>query len=561
MSWKRYFVREEQRRESLREETVGRESTLIEPRQLLLEHRTRLNALRLESGYDAVNYDRLIGAALLQVSEWAHVLPATRAENHCEPGGLLRLAIETACFAFRRTDGKFLAGPHSTDVRNRERDRVWRYAALLGGLLRPLGRCATYVRVGSSDGRLVWNALQEPLWQWLRRADVNRMDVQWRDGVDGRPTSAAATWIASRLIPAPGLSCLQTADDSLPEALIRIISGERSGRLCEIVEEAYQAAIDQDLGRRGSGGAATQAGIRIEHRLLEALRALCREKWTLNTPGGRLWYTESGVYLVWKAAANDVIVRMRGEGISDTPRDADTLAEVLLAHGVFAPNPHHNAGLKHYYKLVPQLRGVPKHGLEVVRIADTQLLGLQLESVDQIPAELVGAPVSRATPVQDRKSVPTPLELPLAPSSDEITPAPDPQPLHGMVPPLPPPQNSVAAGETQAAANLERLRRFGAPGLVLKKLAQQLLAEPGSLPVVPVSEGVALGFPEAIGAFCSQPQEFLTACETQGLLVPETAGGRKFLRKRAADQAHLPAQYVVLVPRAAKYLPVPGGAA
>lgn len=562
MSWKRYFVREEQRRESLPEETVGRESALTEPRQLLLEHRTRLNALRLESGYDAINYDRLIGAALLHVSEWAHFLPATRAENHCESGGLLRLAIETACFAFRRTDGKFLAGPHSTDVRNRERDRVWRYAALLGGLLRPLGRCATHVKVCSSDGRLIWNALHEPLWQWLHRTDVNRVDVHWRDGIDGRPTSAAATWIASRLIPAPGLSCLQTADESLPEALIRIISGERSGRLCEIVEEAYQAAIDQDLSRRGSGDAAMQAGVQIEHRLLEALRALCREKWTLNTPGGRLWYTESGVYLVWKAAANDVIVRLRAEGINGMPRDADTLAELLLAHGVFAPNPDHNAGLKHYYKLIPQMRGVPKHGLEVVKVADTQLLGLQLESVERIPAELAGATPPRTAPVQDKESAPASLELPLAPSSNEGGPAADSQLQQVTIPPLPPPRPSAAASvnsENQAGANLERLRRFGAPGLVLQRLAQHLLAEPGSLPVVPLPEGVALGFPEAIGAFCSRPQEFLAACETQGLLIPETAGGRKFLRKRATDQTHLPAQYVVLAPRAAKYLPVAGG--
>lgn len=557
MSWKRYFVREEHRRESEREESVGRASTLTEPRQLLLEHRTRLNALRLESGYDAVSYDRLIGAALLQVSEWAHFLPATRAENHCESGGLLRLAVETACFAFRRTDGKFLAGPHSTDVRNRERDRVWRYAALLGGLLRALGRCATHVKVCSSDGQLTWNALQEPLWQWLHRADVKGVDLQWREGIDGRPTSAAATWIASRLIPATGLSYLQTADESLPEALIRIISGERSGRLCEIVEEAYQAAIDQDLSRRGSGSAAMQAGVQIEHRLLEALRALCREKWTLNTPGGRLWYTESGVYLVWKAAANDVILRLRAEGINGMPRDADTLAELLLAHGVFAPNPHLNVGLKHYYKLIPQMRGVPKQGLEVVKVADTQLLGLHLEGVEQIAAELVGVTAARAASIQDKESTLTSLELPLAPSSTEAVTAPDPQQLQTM-PPLPPPKSAPAEREQQEPANLERLRRFGAPGLVLQKLAQHLLAEPGSLPVVPLADGVALGFPEAIGAFCSRPQEFLAACETQGLLVPETAGGRKFLRKRTADQAHLPAQYVVLVPRAAKYLPVSG---
>lgn len=559
MSWKRYFVREENRRTSDREGRLGAEHVLTEPRQLLQTHRARLNALRLESGYDAEQYDRLIGAALQQFSEWVHFLPATRAENHSESGGLLRLAVETACFAFRRTDGKFLAGPNSTDVRNRERDRVWRYAALLGGLLRPVGRCATHVKVSSSDGQLTWNALQESLWHWLRRADAERIEIHWRNGVDARPTQAASTWLAARMIPAAALGYLQGADESLPEALLSIINADRAGRLCEIVEEAYQAAIDQDLARRGSGNGALQAGVQIEHRLLEALRALCREKWTLNTPGGRLWFTDSGVYVVWKAAANDVLVRMRAEGINGVPRDPDTLAELLVAHGVFAPNPHLNAGLKHYFKLVPQMRGVPKQGLEVVKIADTELLGLQLQGVDRIAAELAGSPPVRPLSTDDEgASTPKLLELPLATATQPVIPSSAAELRQVTLPPLPPPQSAAPASGAKSSASFERLRRFGAPGLVLQKLAEHLLAEPHSLPVVQVAEGVAIGFPEAIVSFCPKPQEFLASCEAQGLLVPDKVGGRRFLRTRGTDQAHLPAQYVVLVPRVARHLPLTG---
>lgn len=560
MSWKRYFVREENRRASEREGHLGAESVSSEPRQLLLTHRARLNALRLESGYDSEQYDRLIGAALQHVSEWVHFLPATRAENHSESGGLLRFAVETACFAFRRTDGKFLAGPNSTDVRNRERDRVWRYAALLGGLLRPLGRCATQVKVASSDGQLTWNAFQESLWQWQKRVDTDRIEIHWRDGIDARPTQAASTWIAARIIPPAALTYLQVADESLPQVLLRIINAERVGRLCEIVEEAYQAAIDQDLARRSAGNGATQAGVQIEHRLLEALRALCREKWTLNTPGGRLWFTDSGVYLVWKAAANDVLVRMRAEGINGMPRDPDTLAELLMAHGVFAPNPHLNAGLKHYFKLVPQMRGVPKQGLEVVKIADTELLGLQLQGVDRIVSEIAGSAPTPSASSDEDASAPKALELPLSPAKPPVAYSIAAEPLQVTLPPLPPPQSAAPASAAKSDSGYERLRRFGAPGLVLQRLAEHLLAQPDSLPVVRVAEGVAIGFPEAIVSFCPKPQDFLASCEAQGLLVPEKVGGRKFLRTRSADQTHLPAQYVVLAPRAARHLPVSGAA-
>ena len=30
----------------------------------------------------------------------------------------------------------------------------------------------------------------------------------------------------------------------------------------------------------------------VEHTLLECLRKLAREQWTLNTPGGRVWVTQ-----------------------------------------------------------------------------------------------------------------------------------------------------------------------------------------------------------------------------------------------------------------------------
>lgn len=559
MSWKQCFLREKARRTSDDDGRASVEHELIEPRLLLNTHRTRLDALRLESGYGAEQYERLIGAVLQQFSEWVHFLPATRADNHSESGGLLRLCVETACLAFRRADGKFLAGPNATDVRNRDRDRVWRYAALLGGLLRPVGRCVTHVSVSSLDAPMIWNALQEPLWFWMRRVEARQISIRWRSGVDDLPTQPASTWLAARLLPASTLSYLQSADESLPQVLLTLINAGRAGRIGEIVEEAYQAAVDQDLNRRGNAEGALQVGVQVEHRLLEALRALCREKWTLNTPGGRLWFTDSGVYLVWKAAANDILVRMRAEGIGGVPRDAETLAELLVAHGVFATNPQVQTGLKHYFKLIPQMRGLPKQGLEVVKIADTERLGLQLHGVDQVTAELVGPQpikLSARAEVSAPQALELPLTVPAAEPSVGVTTVEDAPSVQPSVSPSS--ERTAVPAATKSTASMERLRRFGAPGAVLQRLAEQLQGTSSNVSVVRVAEGVALGFPDAIEAVCPNPQEFLDACEAQGLLVPETAGTRRFVRSRAADRTDLPPRYVVLAARVARYLSLPG---
>jgi len=563
-------------------ETVSHH-VLIEPRNLLQTHRSRLNALRLESAYDASQFERLVESVLLHVAEWVYFLAATRAENHRESGGLLRFAVEAATLAFRRADGKFLSGHTTTDVRSRERDRAWRYVAFLGALLRPLGRCATLVHVSSGSG-VVWNPLLEGLWHWHRRIEATSVEIQWRLGADGQPISAATAWLAARVIPPNALCYLHGADDKLVEVLLRTLNGDTTGRLCEIVEQAYQAAIDQDLASVGAGDTTIVPSVRIEYHLLEALRALCREKWTMNSPGGRVWCTEHGVFIAWKAAANDMLVRMRADGIGGVPRDADTLAELLTSHGVFTLNPNVTAGLKHYYKLIPHLRGIPRQTLDAVKIADVELVGLQLQGVDRIPAELVGAlpeataatvaapavvptasamPAASATPAKSRSTKRNAgtesktLQLPL----DEVR---EPQgsvsSLPVELPPLPSPQRvAPTTAEPAIAANLEPLKRFGPPGLTLQKLAQGLTDGSVNLSLKRVADGVAIEFPESIAALGADPQEFLTSCEAQGLLVADKAGGRRYVRARTSDQSHLPPQYIVLAQRVARYLPNASG--
>ncbi len=560
MTWKSLFGRHDAGRAHSQNDLNSHQALLAEPRQLLQLHRHRLTALRLESGYDSEHFERLIGAIVYQIAAYVHLLPATRAETHVEAGGLLRLAIETACFAFRRADGKLLAGPVSTDIRNRERDRVWRYTAFLGGLLRPLGRCATSMRVAVPDRELVWNPYQEPLWVWMRRVDAARLEVIWRDRTDARPVQESSIWIAARVATPAALSYLQSADEVLPELLLKLLNGNRAERVCEVVEEAYQAAIDQDLARTGTSGEAPVTGVQIEHRLLEALRALVREKWTLNTPGGRLWLTTQGVFVVWKPAVNDLVVRLRADGASGAPRDPDTIAELLIAHGVLVPNPAAASALKHYFKITPQMRGAPKQGLEVVKIADVELLGLRTEGVDAIEADIIGASKNGPAAVNGKDPAPQVLELPLDTRSRDIDRASESTGTAREAAAGAPERSLVTAlvgPATQAPADLGRLKRFGEAGVVLRALGERLMADPGFARIVRLAEGVAIAYPEAIAPFCERPQAFLAACETQGLLVLDPVAGRRVLRARTTGQTHLPEQYVVLSPRVAKYLPVP----
>lgn len=550
MSWKRLFPR------AATDQSNAERVELLEPAHLLHAHANRLNALRLESGYNSDQFEELVRSAFLKTAEWIHCLPATRAENHSEAGGLLRLAVETACLAFRRADGKFLAGPVSSDVRHRERDRVWRYAALLGGMFRSVGRCVTHVRATSAASPLTWNPLQEGLWAWQRRIGANRIQIDWRDGTDARPTASASAWLAARIIPNSALAYLQSADDTLPELLLRVINGDRSGRVCEIVDEAYQAAIDHDIARRGSDDATVKVGVQLEYRLLDALRGLVREKWTMNSPGSRLWCTQQGVFLTWKPAVNDMLMRMRAEGINGLPRDPDIIAELLIEHGVLVANPSVTSGLKHYHKLLPQVRGAPKQSLEVVRIADAELIGLQVHGVDPIPAEIVGSSAATSSEQHASSAEPEPLQLPLEREDHtrEVVPLRERADTPPALQPASP--KGQAAGP---AAQLDRLKRFGLPGAVLQKLAEHVARNPDSKAIARTPDGIAIAYPDGVAPHCPEPQEFLASCEAQGLLVPEDAAARRFVRTRKSDERHLPLRYIVLAPRIARHLSLPTG--
>jgi hypothetical protein len=403
--------------------------------------------------------------------------------------------------------------------------------------------------------------------------------------------------MASKALPAATLDYLQRGGETLPERFVRVVAGDRADPLSEIVDASLQAAIDQDLTRASRRGNGAPVGIRVEHRLLEAMRMLTREKWTTNVPGARIWFTHEGVFLSWKAAANDIAIRLRAEGVMGAPRDPDTMAELLLAHGVLCSNPLATGALKHYYKLLPHLRGTPRQAIEVVRLVDPELIGLRAESANPIDAEFATGKSDLTTPIAARATrdpLTLPLDLPAPPShSSGSSSGADAQGPHPAVPvsaqqvPTPAelaPQQAVGnqalpvsqevtpppsvpsesrpvpnEGGAERRPDLKPLERFGEAGRILRKLAERLLQEPTSGRVWRLDEGVAVAYPEGIADFCEKPQLFLTACESQGLLVPDSHSGGRVLRVRRTRDPALPAQYVVLSPRVSKYLHVPVG--
>lgn len=539
MSWMRLFVTDSTRSEVAAGPIKG--SLLIEPRSFLTANKEWINALRLESGYDGETFDRLIGATLLQAAEWVHFLPASRSDSYSEPGGLLRLAVESACVAFRRADGKFLTGGKAGDLQDRGRERALRYIALIAALVRPLGRCVTHVKVTSADARFVWNPLRESLWAWRRRIDTRNLNVQWLPHADDAAAELAAIWIASRVIPPSSLAHVHQVDDALLDVLVSLIGGRPLGKLSEIVGQAQDAAIELEVRNNGQGSG-TGVAAAIEERVIDTLRRLCRDKWTINAPGAHLWHTELGVFLVWRPAAADLLGRLRAEGLPGAPDDADGLARVLAAHGYLSQRAAANDQVSLYYKLQPHVRGIPKQTLEVVKLSDPNMLGLALAGVMCVPARM-DEDDERSRPATPQPSAVTPAIRPVSDASDVSA---DSEPVSEQSPARP------TSSNTQLRVPDTLLKRLGTAGAVLHKLIIRQAENGTSL--IRSEFGLLIPFPEALEVVGANPQEFLASCEIQGLLVPRTPGRRDYIREAEEAESDLPRRYLLLAPRIARHL-------
>ena len=521
---------------------------LEEPNALIDRHRKRVTGLRLESGYNARDFHRFVQEPLWSCAAYVQNLPASRAENHREPGGLFRFCIETAHLSFRRADGKLFHDVYVDEEVPASLDNAWRYAALLAGLSIPLGRMASAIRVSSPNGDRHWNPYAGGLYEWATGYGLSEYVLDWRSNQDARSTTGANSWLAARLLGGEVLDRLYDAHPIVIETLIDVLNGRSEHTLSRLVSESVVAVTDQDLANARDGDHLPVTGIRAEHRVLDAIRGLIRDKWTCNTPGSRVWVTSDGVFINWKPAVNDLMVRIRANGSSGGLTDPDSIAELLVEHDILSINPHPTSSkvLPHYHRITVQAPHIPKHPMDCVRVANPTLLGLQLGTVSPVDVEVAGQPAAEpevADPQPDLLS----SVAEEAPSLDKS----------GAAPEESEPKEEETDPNPSLTFDTSPLRRYGTAGEVLIELAQ---AEQS--PFVAIEEGLALAYPAAVADVCDNPAEFLTSCRTQSLLVAANNTRKPtVIRKRSKAQSELPDQYIVLVPRLAAALGLCGSAA
>lgn len=309
------------------------------PVDVRAEHGALLARLKLCHGADRAAFDRELLPLAQGYANFVHRMPATADGFFCEPGGLLRLGLETAFFALQGTDAHIFSGKATISERV-ELEPRWRLATFIGGLCSALHRALQATAV--TDDGAVWPACLGPLAPWLAQQNTQRYTVRWpaeaRTAV--RPTGFSL-FALPHVVPPAVLHDLSTGNAVIVPHLLASIGGValvEHNVLDRLVRRSSALVIHRDLlaqSRRHGGPA---GGEHLAHVVLDALRRLAagHTAWAPNQDKSRVWYGMDGLYLLWPGSGQDVLALLDGDELAGMPVSADALLDVLQEAGALA---------------------------------------------------------------------------------------------------------------------------------------------------------------------------------------------------------------------------------
>lgn len=403
---------------------------VVEADALLASQAELVGRIKGVLGYPQATYESLVAPVLQRYAEFVHLLPASEAHHHRGAGGLLRHGLEVAYWAAQASEAQIF--PHEGAPREKaEHEMRWRLAAFLAGLCHDLGKPISDMEVSDEDGHTTWDPWQLTLLGWATSSRIDRYFVRWRSGRVHKRHEQFSQLIFKEIAGNGVLSYLSAIDKRTLPALMEAISGVggRSEVLSRLVMMADQESVSRDMKNNRLEVDENAYGVPIHRYVFDAMRALVNDRtWTVNEPGAKVWVLQDGAYIVWKAAVKDIIKKIQEMSVPGVPRDADTLADILIDRGYALQNEVTTGDGEvltyRYWKIEPETVPAAEGGGQM----KFDLLALRLDSPDRIftgdiPPAVRGSPLKQDSGFSTQKPAITddgPVALE-AESSTEVT--------------------------------------------------------------------------------------------------------------------------------------------
>ena len=410
--------------------------------ELLGQNDDLIARIKLCYGADRDAYDRDILTLVRRYAAYVHLLPATADNYFSQPGGLLRLGLETAFFSLQGTDAHIFSGRSTISVR-RQLEPRWRHATFIAGLCCELHRVLSHLIVADAQGD-EWPCYLQPLAGWLDARNAERYFLRWRPRA--HETRGLGVFALPHVVPPEVLQDLSVDNAVIVPQLMASIGGvalyHERNVLDELVRRSLALVIDRNLAGTADRYGSPQFGSHLERYLVDALRRLAsgHSAWIPNREKSRVWFGPDGLFLLWPGAAEDVHKLLESDQLAGIPKAPETMLELLLAAGVLTAQDSAQAtwtiqppGAKTTLEAVKLASpAILFSGIDLVPVALENTLVRKHGAVDEtppatVPTVKVGTQLSLIPPSPAASTTPAAQTTPTA--SPEAAPAPAPPAL------------------------------------------------------------------------------------------------------------------------------------
>ncbi len=291
-------------------------------------------------GYPQAEFEGRVMPVLQRYAAFVHLLPASEAHHHRGAGGLLRHGLEVAFWAAQSSEAYIFPfdGPPRSKAAHEAR---WRFAAFMAGLCHDIGKPISDMEITDKSGQHTWRPFRESLVPWAQQIGAERYFVRWRDARVHKRHELLTRNIFELVAGRESLDYLDEFDHRVLPSLLQAIGGVTglSEPLTKVVMRADQESVKRDLTRNRMNIDEHSYGVPVERYVFDAMRTLVNNgTWPVNVAGAKVWVLNEGVFIVWKLAVKDITKAIQDAGVPGVPRDADTLADVLIERGYALPN-------------------------------------------------------------------------------------------------------------------------------------------------------------------------------------------------------------------------------
>lgn len=292
--------------------------------------------IRASLGFNAEEFSRFVAPVITRYAEFVHLLPASESHHHRGAGGLFRHGLEVAFWSAQASQS-IIFSMSGTPRERRDNDPKWRLACCFAGLLHDVGKPLSDVAVTDRDGGVTWNPYANSLYGWSKQNGISRYFLRWRDKRHKRHENFSLLAI-ERILPPEVLEYLSSGGPEILEAMLEAIAGTGTHQpVTRVMLKADQESVARDLKQSRFDGDEYAYGVPVERYVFDAIRRLVKTgKWRTNEPGGQVWRTADGVFVVWKGLG-DLYALIEKDEIPGIPRDIDTLADILIERGYAIP--------------------------------------------------------------------------------------------------------------------------------------------------------------------------------------------------------------------------------